>query len=140
MQLLRWSKAHEVYVPELDAEHRGLFRLTQELYEAVLADAPAAQVHSRFRNLVAGLDDHLAHEERLMRATGYPSYAWHKQSHDGARKKAKKWAQVAERGDRETLEPILRELAAWLKEHLALADLLMAAHLRNYRRTNRIAS
>jgi len=140
MHFLKWSKAHEIYIPELDAEHRGLFRLAGEMHEALAAGATPVQIRSRFRNLMAGLDEHLAHEERLMRAAGYPSYAWHKQSHDGVRKKVRQCALRVERGDREVIPPMLAELSVWLKEHLALPDRLMAAYLRNYWRCQKRAS
>jgi hemerythrin-like metal-binding protein len=140
MQVLRWSKAHEVAVPELDAEHRALFRLTHELREAMAPGAAPAQIRSRFRNLIAGLDDHLAHEERLMRACRCPSYAWHKRSHDGMRRKAAQCALRVERGDRDAIAPMLDELSVWLKDHLTLQDRLLASFLRNYWRRQARAS
>ena len=44
MSLFKWSNAHSVYLPEIDAEHRTLYRLGDELHKAVLAGADAARL------------------------------------------------------------------------------------------------
>jgi hemerythrin len=32
MSLFKWSSAHSVYLPEIDAEHRAIYRLGNELH------------------------------------------------------------------------------------------------------------
>lgn len=136
MRLFKWSKRQSVYIPEIDAEHQNVFRLAEELYQAVLAGIPAARAEAILRDLLAYADSHFSHEERLMRSWRCPSYAWHRQQHDTLRKKAEQLASSVVRGDGETALKLLRSMHGWLKDHIGLADRMMAAHLRNYTRAH----
>ena len=66
MRLFQWSKMHAVFIPEIDAEHKNMFRLADELRQAAL--------------------------------------------------------------------PLLEFLSGWLRDHIRLADCMMAARVRNYQR------
>ena len=44
MSLFKWSSAYSVYLPEIDAEHREIYRLGNELHKALLAGAARAQL------------------------------------------------------------------------------------------------
>ena len=134
MQLFKWSKMHAVFVPEIDAEHQNIFRLADALHQAVVGGAPADQTQALLRELIAGAADHLAHEERLMRSTNYPALAWHKGQHDTVRKKVEEFAPRIEGGEGPAALLLLKFLSGWLRDHIRLADCMMAAHLRNYQR------
>jgi hemerythrin-like metal-binding protein len=130
----KWTKAHAVFVPEVDAEHRNLFHLADELQAAVLANADATHILEALRALIAAMEDHLSDEERMMRAAHYPSYAWHKLQHDTARNRMKLFVPQIESGDREAASLLIEFLFGWLKDHVALADRMMGAYLRNHER------
>ena len=100
VRLFKWSKMHAVFIPEIDAEHQNIFRLADELRQAVAGGAPADQAQAILRELIASAEDHFAHEERLMRSTGYPASAWHKGQHDTVRKKVKEFVPRIEGGER----------------------------------------
>lgn len=134
MRRFKWSKANEVFIPEVDAEHRNLFQLADGLQAVVLAKADATQVQEALRALIAAIDDHFSFEERRMRSAHYPQYAWHKQLHDTVRKRARLFVPRIESGDREAAMLLLEFLSAWLMDHTALADRMMGAYLRNYDR------
>jgi hemerythrin-like metal-binding protein len=134
MQRFKWTKEHAVFLPDVDAEHRNLFHLADQLEAAVLAKADAAQVLETLRALIAATEDHFSHEERQMRSTHYPSYAWHKQQHDTLRKRMSQFVPRIESGDGEAALLLLEFLSGWLKDHTALTDRMMGAYLRNYER------
>jgi hemerythrin-like metal-binding protein len=134
VRLFKWSKMHAVSVPEIDAEHQNIFRLADQLQQAVEAGAPAHRALALLRQLTASAADHLAHEERLMHSTGYPALAWHKGQHDTARKKIGEFVPRIEGGDHLAAPLLLKFLSGWLRDHIRLADCMMAAHLRNYER------
>jgi hemerythrin len=125
---------HAVFIPEIDAEHKNIFRLADELREAVAIGAPADQSQPILRELIARAEDHFAHEERLMRATNYPAAVWHKGQHDTVRKRVKEFAPRIEAGERQAAPLLLEFLSDWLRNHTRLADCMMAAHVRNYER------
>ena len=136
MSLFKWTNSYSVYLPEIDAEHRAIFRLGDELHKAVLADADPAVLQPILVNLRETAEQHFRHEERLMRAIHYTAFDWHKGQHDAVRKKAKALAKRIDAGDSAATGELLEFLAEWLRGHLGVADRMMGARLRNYLRFN----
>ncbi len=134
MQHFKWTKAHAVYLPQVDAEHRNLFRMAEELHQAVRAGAEAARVEELVRPLLLGIEEHFAYEERLMRSVACPDYAWHKLQHDTARKRVARLQEEMKAGEPEAAADFLAFTSRWLKDHMSLTDRMMASHVRNYER------
>jgi hemerythrin len=136
MSTFKWSSDHSIYLPEIDAEHRALYRLGDELHKALLAGADAAQQKRLMANLLESAEEHFRHEERLMRAMHYTAFAWHKSQHDAVRKRARSAVTHMEKGDSGAAGEFLQFLAVWLRDHMSVADRMMGAYLRNYLRFN----
>jgi hemerythrin-like metal-binding protein len=136
MSLFKWSSAHSVYLPEIDAEHRALYRLGDELHKAMLAGADPVHLKPVVDNLLESAEQHFRHEERLMRAIHYTSFDWHKRQHDAVRKKAKALAKRIDAGDSAATGELLEFFSEWMRGHLGVADRMMGARLRNYLRFN----
>jgi hemerythrin len=134
MRLFKWNAAHAVFLPEIDAEHRAIFQTAGDLHQAIAGSASSERILEALRGLIAQAEDHFGHEERLMQASNYLSYSWHKQQHDAARKRLKKFAARIEAGEAEQAEPLLEYLAGWMRDHMSVADRMMGAYLRNYQR------
>lgn len=134
MHPFKWTKARAVGVPEIDDEHRMIFRVADELNQAVLTDAPQSQVLEILSRLIGLADAHFKHEETLMRAYRYSSIEWHRQQHETVRKRLRQFVPRMEAGDHEAGLLLTEFLAGWLKDHLSLADRMMGAYLRNHRR------
>ncbi|SPE43573.1 Hemerythrin-like metal-binding protein [Candidatus Sulfopaludibacter sp. SbA3] len=134
MSLFKWSEAHSVHLPEVDAEHRNLFRLSAEFKSALERGAPQSAVEEKLQALFAEMEDHFTHEERLMRSARYELFAWHKGQHDTVRKRGKEYASRIRAGELEAGKELLEFLARWLRDHLAVADNMMGASIRNYHR------
>jgi len=134
MRPFEWSEEYGVHVPEIDAEHQAMFRVADELYRALIADAAASQVQPILRELATHMAGHFSHEERLMRASGYPLYAWHRRQHATAGGKILLLERRVSRGDRNAAL-LAMDLSVWLKNHIRLADRMFGAYLRNYQRT-----
>ena len=71
-----------------------------------------------------------------MRAIHYTAFDWHKRQHDAARKRSKALAKSIAGGDPDAPGELLEFLAEWLRGHMAVADRMMSARLRNYLRFN----
>jgi hemerythrin len=138
VRLFKWSKAHAVFIPEIDAEHKNIFRLAEELQQALAGGPPAGQAQAILRELVTRAEEHFAREERLMRATGFPGLPWHTGQHDTVRKRVKEFVPRIEGGERKAALLLLEFLSGWLQEHTRLADCMMAAHVRNYERAHAV--
>jgi hemerythrin len=141
MQPFKWGRAHTVFVPEIDAEHRNLYRIAEEARKAVTAGTNRARSHALLMALVSAADEHFRHEERRMQAAHYGSYKWHKQQHDSVRKRAKTVLRKVAKGETGAALLLLDFISSWLKDHMAVADRMMGAYLRNYERQHtRLAS
>jgi hemerythrin-like metal-binding protein len=136
MSLFKWSSACSVYLPEIDAEHREIFRLGDELHKALLAGTALAQLKPILANLLEAEEQHFRHEERLMRAMHYDALAWHKRQHDTARRKSRELVKRVESGDTAAAGELLQYLSDWLGDHISVPDRMMGAYLRNYLRFN----
>jgi hemerythrin len=134
MQRFKWTKANAVFFPELDAEHRNIFHLGEELHSAVRSDAAQTHIVEILRALMAALEEHFSDEERRMRATRYPSFSWHKGQHDTLRRRIEQFIPQIEQGDREAALLMLDYLCGWLQDHTGLTDRMMCAYLRNHER------
>jgi len=132
--MFEWNDAHAVHVPEFDDEHRLIFRLCDDLQRAMIAGVATTEMQSIVEDLVIHTSHHLSHEEREMRASGYPLYAWHRRQHHTARSRIKILERRIRRGDRDAAIELLNFLSAWLTDHIRLADRMLGAFLRNHQR------
>ena len=132
MSLFKWSSAYSVYLPEIDAEHREIYRLAHEFHKSLLAGADPERLKSLLTNLLEAEEQHFRHEERLMKAIHYSGAAWHKRQHDAARKKSKELAKRVAEVDATASVDLLKFLSQWLHDHMSVADRMMGASLRNY--------
>src|ERR1017187_6626536 len=122
MSLLKWNNGYSVYLPEIDAEHRAIFQLGDELHKAMLAGADVARLQPVLVNLLETAEQHFRHEERLMRAIHYTAFDWHKGQHDAVRKRSRALAKRIAGGDPAAAGELLEFLAEWLRGHLGVAD------------------
>jgi len=136
MRHFTWTPENEVFLTQVDAEHRDLFRLADELQQTIAGNAPPAELKQQMRRLVVHSEEHFSHEEWLMQSVKYPSYEWHKQQHDTARKRLKLFVPLIESGNLEAADLFFEFLEGWLQDHTSLTDRMMAAHVRNYERSH----
>jgi hemerythrin-like metal-binding protein len=136
MSRLKWSEANAIFVPEVDAEHRSLYLLAVDLKKALANGADAEEINTKVRALLAEVEDHFAHEERMMREAEYAMFDWHKGQHDALRKRAALCAGRIQAGDRKAGKELIDFTSRWLADHMAVADKMMGAALRNHRRTH----
>ena len=136
MSSFKWSSAHSVYLPEIDAEHRGLFLLGEELQRAIAAGADVAGLRPVLVNLLESADVHFKHEERIMNASRYSAYAWHKKQHDAVRWRMRRFLRRIDAGDQSAAQELTEFLDSWLQTHTSVSDRMMGAYIRNFLRLN----
>lgn len=134
MRSLKWSTSEAVWIAEIDDEHKAIFEAVTGLQKLLSAAGPTSEIRNAFESLTSSIVGHFGHEERLMRASRYPSLRWHKQLHDAACRKVRQYAPAVEQGDRAAGLAVVEYLASWLRDHTRVADRMMASHLRNERR------
>jgi hemerythrin len=140
MSRFQWTRSREVFVEELDAQHRNLYQAADELQRAIPSGTDTPRTVELLRALIAAAEDHFAHEERLMRSSQYSAYAWHKQQHDTVRKRLSQFVPRIESGENEAAALLLEFLSGWLKDHTGVTDRMLGAHLRSYYRVHGVVS
>jgi hemerythrin-like metal-binding protein len=134
MPSLKRSGVHRVYIPKLDAEHKLIHEAVAELRNIMQEGDLTERAQAALQGLLYHLAEHLSGEERMMRSTLYPGYAWHKRQHDAARKRVKGFAGRLQQGDAGAVSELVDFFRAWLRDHTGLHDRMMAAYLRNFER------
>jgi hemerythrin len=136
MPLFKWGKGNDCFLPLIDDEHRAIYHEADELQRSVAAGAPDFAVLEILHRLIATTEDHLLHEEGLMRETRYEAAAWHTGQHETLRKRLREFVPQIEDGDRDAAGTLIGFLSKWLKDHTALADRMLSSHLRNRERAS----
>ncbi len=134
MRSLKWSTSHQVFVAEIDDEHKEIFQALSNLQKVLASRGPLSEIHKLTQRLISCIVGHFAHEERLMRAARYASIRWHKQAHNSARRRVGEFVLRIEQGDSEAGLELVGYLTSWLNDHTRLADRMMGAFLRNQQR------
>lgn len=84
MMRLPWLPGMNTGISRLDADHRHLFEVLNELTNCVeLGNLPAARVLTE--QFITHMAEHYAQEEAAMDRFGYPERAAHKAEHDRSR-------------------------------------------------------
>lgn len=135
MAQLKWNQEQRIHLPELDAEHRNVYRLASELKNSIVKHAPKETITASLRALLDEVENHFSHEERMMKAARYPLIGWHKGQHDALRRRAAEASKLILSGDLQAGKEFLAHLNRWLHDHMAVADNMMGAALRNYQRS-----
>jgi hemerythrin-like metal-binding protein len=130
MSLFRWGVQHEIFLPEIDAEHRAIFSAGEQLYQLLVADGGSEKIGEAMHHLAEVAEVHFLHEERLMRDSEFEPYGWHRQQHQTVRRRMKGLKPTDPAAVRATLE----FMAGWLRDHTSVADRIMASHVRNWTR------
>lgn len=131
-----WSAENEIFIAQIDAEHRQLFQIAEGLEGAIESKAQPAEIREHLHALATHIDEHFSHEEWLMQSVRYPSFGWHRQQHDTARRRLKLFVPLIEDGNPEAVDAFLEFLAGWLTDHTSVTDRMMAAFVRNYERAH----
>jgi len=108
-----------------------------QLREDLLTGAPRKEIDRNLRRLSNDLGTHFLEEERLMRGSRYSGLHWHETQHRTGLVKLAAVDDAARTGRYGTIISSLHELAAWLTDHIGVADRMFASHLRNWRQIAR---
>lgn len=89
MALIVWNDRYSVGVRSLDAQHRQLIDILNQLHQAMSAANSQPVLPALMRQLGQYATAHLQAEEQMLRAQGYPGFAQHKAQHDAYVSKVK---------------------------------------------------
>ncbi|MGE4280874.1 MAG: bacteriohemerythrin [Magnetospirillum sp.] len=123
MAVLRWSDELSVGVSSLDADHRTLVDLINELGQAIDERRGGAQVVSTLARLTRHVREHFEREEALLNRCGYAEAEDHAQQHAHTVNRLGELNALAAEDDEAAAHAVLDFLKAWFVNHVVGNDL-----------------
>lgn len=130
MALMNWTDKLSVGVAVIDADHKKLVGMVNELYDAMQAGRGRDSLGHILDGLVQYTRFHFAREEKFFAQTGYPDAIAHKQEHDDLTRQVLSVQQKYLSGATTTLSlDVLHFLKDWLIKHIQGSDQKYRPHL-----------
>lgn len=130
MSLLIWGAMFEVGVREIDAQHRRLFDLANQLADAVRVGKGQEVLAEVLAELVRYTQTHFAFEEQLMAQHHYPAAPEHRQQHQELVQQVTAFKQRLHAGDQQVVGEALQFFTHWLSRHIMNTDRAFARDLK----------
>jgi len=122
MELLKWKDAYSMGEKKIDEQHKGLFKLSNEIYDLIEAGVDDRE---HFRELFIALNDysveHFIYEEMYMQQQGFPYLKEHIQQHLRFSDKLKKLALGINKESH--IKDIGEFVTTWLVQHVLNEDM-----------------
>jgi hemerythrin len=135
-EIVKWGPKYEVGIKLIDAQHRELVSLTNELYRACLArdDTIGAVFKEAMSEMVKYVRFHFGAENELMERIGYPNYHTHRKEHIVLINKILEAVKDYEKGNKYAPNHFVRTLKDWIFGHIAVSDQAYAAFVSELKR------
>lgn len=130
MPIAAWDESMSIGVAEIDAQHRRLFDLVNEVDQAVRERHGADIAASALRRLCDYAVEHFAAEEALMDMDAYADYDRHMGQHMDCTTRALEFLQAVNEGKETDMPAFLDFVAHWAREHIQDVDQGLGRHLR----------
>jgi hemerythrin len=122
MSMFAWKDSYSIGVIEIDAQHRRLFSLADELHTAMNTGKGKAVLEQVLQNLITYTKSHFAAEERLMQKCGYPELPAHKTQHDDLTAQVVTLQGEFQSGKAMLSIEVMQFLSNWLRQHIGGTD------------------
>src|ERR1035438_4801402 len=97
--MFEWKNEYSVNLASIDAQHKKLFAIAEELHEAMRTGQTKPVLSKILDRLVQYTVTHFAQEEGLMKLHGYPDFAAHKSAHEALKKQVLDFQREFEAGE-----------------------------------------
>ena len=132
-----WTPAIAIGHPAIDADHRQLVDIVNQLHGAIVADTGRQIIGTVLSDLADYGNHHFRREEQYMRRIRYPGYLEHKLLHEALFDRLSSLILRFEQGEAEVTLETLEFLRHWLTSHIMtedrkLADMIVCQRIRTY--------
>jgi hemerythrin len=130
MSLVRWDNKYLVGHDTIDSDHKNLFQLINNFYDAFQETKSRRELAALLTKLVQYAEAHFRREEAIMKGSGYMLLGEHQMSH------VKLYETIYALNDRLMSDPAPLDRAAvaflknWLTDHVMEEDLKVGEFLR----------
>jgi hemerythrin len=122
MAYFEWKDYYSVRIAQIDAQHKKLVGLLNELYDAMQAGKGKEVLERTLANLVAYSQVHFTKEEELMRVNAYPGYIKHCQEHARFIEQVQDFEKQFQSGKMTLSIQLSGFLKDWLSNHILKTD------------------
>jgi len=127
-KFVEWSDVLSVGIEEIDAQHKVLVGLVNEMHEAIRLHHANEVVHGILNKLAEYTRIHFAVEESLMRILDYPDYEVHKAQHEELIRSVVDLQEKVASGKASVGFELMHFLKVWLTKHIIESDKEYGTH------------
>lgn len=132
MALMTWKDCYSVGVPEIDSQHRKLFLLINDVYDA--SQKPACgqdEIERIIDDLLNYVEFHFKSEQRYL--LNHPDFADHRETHAQFVIAVMRFVKrLKEKDPALLIHDLLKFLVDWLQDHILATDVLFFRYLREH--------
>lgn len=122
MKTFDWEESYNVKVERFNEQHRHLFEIVKELYEAMENKDDRLALALIINKLIQYSKEHFSEEEICLLNTQYPNYEKHRKQHKIFIEKIEQFAADYNSGKLLLHFDILLFLKNWVLQHILVAD------------------
>lgn len=121
-QFFKWDETYSVNSAVLNDQHKELFNITNDLYEAFSKNVHREQLGSILNRLYDYAKYHFSEEEKLLKAKGVRISPDHVMKHREFENNIKAYKEKFESGRFTVTYEMMNFLRSWLMEHIKGTD------------------
>jgi hemerythrin-like metal-binding protein len=127
--MFMWDQSYATGNADIDAQHKQLFSVTDELQNAMKTGQSKAILGQTLGKLIDYTVKHFAFEQALLASKGYAETASHRAIHDQFTARIKKLKADHDAGTLGVGVELMTTLQKWLAEHIKGTDMRYAKEL-----------
>lgn len=121
-QLFPWTDAYSVKIGIIDAQHKNLVGIVNELHQAMVSGHGKDQLGKILSSLIKYTQIHFKTEESLMESHKYPEYAAHKSEHQRLTTTVLDFQAKFQKSEVGLTIEVMNFLKDWLQKHIKESD------------------
>lgn len=123
---IEWTSEYDMGIEEIDRQHRRLAEIVNRLRDAMEQSCPRAPMQGILCDLLAFVELHFAHEERLMRQMRFAGGHSHRLAHRALTGEVQQFEVALANGEVRGSFELTERLKSWLLSEEVPADRLLA--------------
>ena len=122
--MVKWSDKYNIGVPEIDRQHKRLFKMVNELYDGLHKAGPYREDAFRhtIKELVNYVHEHFNSEYNLMKEINYPHFDEQVSLHNSFIQKVLEYVRRCEAGESGIPYEFVNYLRDWVFSHISIED------------------
>ncbi len=129
MALFQWREDYSVKIPSIDAQHKRLVEMLNQLNDGMASGTGHAQLGTLLDGLVDYTAKHFAYEEKLFEQHTFPGAEQHIAEHRRLVEQVLEFKRRFEAGQASINMQLMKFLKDWLINHILGSDKGYSAHL-----------